>query len=191
MSRNIVESLYRVSGIILTEASNQYKVKNIYQKLPSNIKLEDGEEFISSSDGLNGEYAFKEIYMPFVDYADAASYCKENKIPKDFIFEDDNGDVYVIKTEKYRCWLKGHFYDYEVNQYEGKSIHNTFDYFPMKMEDVFIPLYDDDGYISTSDTNKALLDAAKEANKNRAWPSNAGITKKTMLDKSLFTIVKV
>ena len=189
MSR-IVESLYRISGVYLTEDNNQYKIKNIYQKLPSSVELKDGEEFISDSDGLNGEYAFKEIYIPFDDYEDASNYCKQNNISKDFIVEEDNGDIYVIETEKYQCWLKGHFYDYEVNQYEGSVIHNTFDYFPIKMKDVFIPLYDDNGFVSGS-TNELLLDAAKTANKNRAWPSNVGITRRTTSSKSLYEIIKV
>lgn len=154
--------------------------------MPSNIELKDGEEFISSADNINGSYAFKEIYIPCDSYKDAVEYCKKNKIKRSRIgshIEKINGEYYVIKLETYQCVLKGHFYNYEVNQYEGEVKHNTLDYFPIKMENVLAPVY--------GPTLDVLLDAAKDANKNRYWPSNAGISKLTWQDESLFEIIKV
>lgn len=170
MSR-IDESLYRISGVSLTEGNNQPTVINHYQSLPKNIKLIDGYRFKVPYDQKqtfkNGECAFKQTNIPMSSYEEAKEFCKNNNISKDNIIEEDNGDIYIEKYETFECVLDGWIAEIELNQYEGKSINNTFKEFPLKTE----------AFYTYEDSNKDIINRIKK-NYPGSLPSNVGITSK-------------
>ena len=181
----IVESLYRISGIILTE-ENHYFEKNIFKNLPHNIKLEDGYKFtIPYSDNLSfksGDSAFKRIHVPFSSEKDAEQFIKNNSLSTNNIGYNDNGEIYVEYDEVYTVNLIGHVIDFIINQYEGKTTSNKFKNFPLSVSN--IPYY-------IGDSKQDLLNSAKQKYSNIQWPLNIVIESKSIkYKKYIFEVIK-
>lgn len=184
MSR-IVESLYRISGIVLTE-ENHYFEKDIFNNLPRSIKLEDGYKFtVPYSDNLSfksGDYAFKRIHIPFSTEEDAEQFIKDHNLSVSDISYDNNGEIYIEYDEVYVVKLIGLIVDFIINQYEGKTISNKFKNFPLSVSD--IPYY-------IGDSKHDLLNNAKQVYGNIQWPSNIGIESKSIkYKKYIFEVIK-